>query len=147
MHHRGSCFVRFIVFLLALGAILSIGRGLYRSGFEQGFTQGMVFATTDGEAVAGPRAVPPFYGRPYAGGFGPSFPGVGLLALAFITFAALMAMSALGRHRRRWAHGGHPGGHHGEWSGHGCGGPRGRHHKRHKRSDDIGPEKQPEDIL
>ena len=141
MHHRGSCFVRFFVFLLAVGAILSIGRGLYRSGFEQGFTQGMVFATTDGEAVAGPRSVPPFYGGPGPAGFGPSFPGGGLLALAFITFAALMAMSALGRrHRRRWAHSGHPAGP-GEWNARDC-------HGRHKRNrDDIGPEKQPEDIL
>ena len=151
MHHRGSCFVRFIVLLLAIGAILSIGRGLYRSGFEQGFTQGMVFATTDGEAVRGPSALPPFYGASPMGGFGPSFPGGGLLALAFFTFFALMFMGAAGRrHRRRWAHAGHPDGHaggHGDWSGHRCGG-RHMHHKRSsQRSDDIGPEKQPEDIL
>ena len=146
MFHRGFFFVRLVVFMLILGVVMSIGRGLYRSGFEQGFTQGMVFATTDGEAVSGPSAFPPFYGGGHPGGFGPSFPGGGLLALAFFTFIALMFMGAAGRrHRRRWAHAGHPGGP-GDWSAHACGGPRGRHHKRH-HDPDIGPEKQPEDIL
>lgn len=136
MHHRGSSFVRLFVFLLFLGAVISIGRGLYRSGFEQGFTQGMVFATTDGEAVAGPRAVPPFYGGPGPAGFGPSFPGGGLLALAFLTFFAMMFMGAVGRrHRHQWAHAGH--------GRHGCGPGR---HERDTR-DDIGPEKQPQDFV
>jgi hypothetical protein len=146
MFHRGFFLGRLVIFLLFIGGIMAVGRGLYRSGYEQGFAQGAVFATTDGEAVPGPAALPWAYGGRHPGGIGligGGILGVSLMGFAFFSFAALMIMGALGR-RHRWAnrHGGHGGwASHGGWGHHRHGG----HSRRHP--DDIGPEKQPREYM
>jgi hypothetical protein len=145
MFHRGFFFGRFIMLLLIIGGAMAVGRGLYRSGYQQGFAQGMVFAAADGEAVAGPAARPFAYGGHR--GLGPvegGFLGFGFLGFAFLAFGALLLMGALGRHRRAWGrHGSHGGwGHHGHYD------RRPPASDRHKpREGDIGPEKQPEEYL
>ncbi len=154
MHHRRFGFGRVFIFLLLIGGLIAIGRGRYRSGFEDGFMRGMAFAAVDGRSGAATpdsAAVPPAYAAPWGrefgpGGFGPGrggFPlGFGLLGLAFVAFTAMMIMGGIGRRHRghhSWGHHGPPEawGHHGHRS-RGCG--------PHASSDEVGPENQPEDI-
>ena len=143
MFHRHFFFGRIILFLLLIGGLLSVGRGLFRSGYEQGFVQGMGFAADnsaaqpDAPGVPNAPSAPRTYGQWRGGPFGPverGFMGFSLVGFAFLTFFALMFFGALGR-RHRWA--GHGSSHHGH---------SGRH-RRKGRQDDIGPEKQPEDYL
>ncbi len=160
MHHRGFGFGRFILFLLLIGGLIAFAGGRYRSGFEDGFVRGMAFAAVDGgSGAASPdsAAIPPAYSAPWGrgwghGGLGPVeggfFLGFGLLGFAFIAFAAMMIMGGIGR--RRWGH--HEWGHHGPPGAWGHRGHRGHghghhdHHGHHTSSDEVGPEKQPEDI-
>lgn len=154
MHHRGFRFGRLILFLLLIGGLIAMGRGRYRAGFEDGFVRGMAFAAVDGgsgEASSGSAAVPPAYSAPWGrgwghGGLGPvegGFSlGFGLLGFAFIAFMAMLVMGAMGR--RCGAHYGPPG----AWSHPGHPGHRDhRDHGRPNPSDEIGPEKKPEDYV
>ena len=141
MFHRRFFFGRIVLFMLLMGGLFSVGRGLFRSGYEQGFVQGMGFAAGSGQPAApgvpdAPTA-PRVYGQWRGGPFGPAergFMGFSLVGFAFLTFFALMLFGALGRRHHHWA--GH-GSHHGHWG----------HHRRDGRRDIIGPEKQPEDFL
>lgn len=157
MHHRGFRFGRLIMFLLIIGGLIAMGRGRYRAGFEDGFVRGMAFAAVDGgsgEASPDSAAVPPAWFAPWGrgwghGGLGPVEGGVslgfGLLGFAFIAFMAMLVMGAMGRRcgahygpPGAWGHPGHPG--HPGHRGH-------RDHGRPNPSDEIGPEKQPEDYV
>ena len=151
MFHRGFHFGRLVMLALLLFGAMSVGRGVYRSGFEDGFVRGMAFTATAGdEATAdGVAAIPPAYVPDWRGSrFGPAeggflrfgFLGVALLGLGFLAFMSMLFMTAA-RHRH-WAHG-HPG-HHGPHGGHGRHGPGGHRHPGH---DTPGPEKQPEDYV
>lgn len=168
MHHRGFGFGRFILFLLLIGGLIAFAGGRYRSGFQDGFVRGMAFTAVDGAsgASAATPAVPPAYAGPWASGWGHGgsgfvgggFPlGFGLLGFAFIAFMAMLFMGAMGRRcgprcgpRHEWA--GH--GPHGPRSPHDRHGRHGRHgpyspwdhHRGERPSDEVGPEKQPEDI-
>lgn len=141
MFHRRFFFGRILFFMLLLGGLFSVGRGLFRSGYEQGFVQGMGFVadTAQPDAPSAPSA-PRVYGQWRGGPFGPAahgFMGFSLIGFAFLAFFALMLFGALGR-RHQWAgHSQRHGSHHGHWG----------RHRREGRRDDIGPEKQPEDYL
>ena len=155
MHHRRFGFGRVFIFLLLIGGLMAYAGGRYRSGFEDGFMRGMAFAAVDaGSGAASPdsAAIPPAYSAPWGrGGLGPvkgGSIGFGLMGLAFVAFTALLVMGAIGRHRwgrHSWGHHGPPGawGHHGHRGYHGHGH---RGHGHHTSSDEVGPEKQPEDI-
>ena len=143
MFHRGFHFGRLLLLGLLLFGALSIGRGLYRSGFEDGFVRGMAFAPGDAataDPAAGAVAVPPAYaaGGPWRGHLGLmesgflrfGFLGVALLGLGFLAFIAMLFMTAARRHHWAHSHGYAPWGHHG---------PHGHHAP--------GPEKQPEDYV
>lgn len=147
--------------LLFIGGAMAIGRGLFRSGYEQGFVRGMAFSAVDGRTADGQnadgQAAPESAARPPAGpwayggfdrGWGHGgmrpFHGGGIMAFVIVVFAMMAIMKAIAW--RHWAHSGpHDGwghgrrgwGHHGHWGRHG----------RHDPTDDIGPEKQPEDFL
>ena len=145
MFHRGFHFGRFVMLMLLLFGAMAIGRGVYRSGFEDGFVRGMAFSTpaADGAAADPDAAIPSAYAPGWRGGLGPveggflrfGFLGVALLGFGFLAFMAMLFMTAA--RRRHWAHG-HPGRH----SPHGHPGPWGRHGHHAP-----GPEKQPEDFV
>lgn len=147
MFHRGFFFRRLILLALFLFGAMAIGRGIYRSGFEDGFVRGMAFSATAGdETTAGQSdaTFPPAFAHGWRGRLGPveggflrfGFLGFALLGFGFLAFMAMLFMTAA--HRRHWAYGhlghhGHPG-RHGPWG----------HHHRH---DAPGPEKQPEEYV
>ncbi len=133
MFHRGFCFVRLVMLLLLIGGAMAVGRGMFRSGYEQGFVAGMAFSAADG-AVAPGSAAPPFAFHGRHSGFGPIGGGLvvaSMIVFAMVVFVALTVMSMFGRRARHgWGHS-----QHGSW---------GRHHRP---TDDIGPEKQPENYM
>lgn len=145
MFHRRFFFGRILFFMLLIGGLFSVGRGLFRSGYEQGFVQGMSFAADTAQPDApGASSAPRVYGHWRGGPLGPverGFMGFSLIGFAFLAFLALMFFGALGR-RHQWA--GHGPDRHGRHDA-----PWGRHgrHGRGDHQDDIGPEKQPEDYL
>jgi hypothetical protein len=141
MFHRGFFFGRLVMLLLIIGGAMAVGRGLYRSGYEQGFAQGAAFAETDGEAVPGPRPLPWGYAgsRP---GLGP-FEGASIIGLAFFAFFALMFMGLMGR--LMFGHHGHRGRH--GWGRHDWSRHDRDHHDPQRPADNVGPEKQPENYL
>jgi hypothetical protein len=129
--------------LLILGAI-TVTRGMYRSGFQEGFVRGMAFSAGDGVSAAD-AALPAFGGWQH-GRLGPMEGvslGFGLLGFAFFAFCAFLIMTALGHFgRHRWAH------HHDRRGHDGWG------HHRYRPTDGepdrttgVGPEKQPEEYL
>jgi hypothetical protein len=142
MYHRRFYFGRLLMFLLLVGGAIAVGRGLYRSGFEEGFMQGMVFTAENGDPAPNTAAALPVYGGwglGRWGGFGSverGLLGFGLMCLAFPVFVALMVFLMFGgrRHRR---------GHHAAW-GHAPGGPGWWGHGGPAAP---GPEKQPKDYL
>ena len=101
MFHRRFFFGRIVLFMLLMGGLFSVGRGLFRSGYEQGFVQGMGFAAGSGQPAApgvpdAPTA-PRVYGQWRGGPFGPAergFMGFSLVGFAFLTFFALMLFGA-----------------------------------------------------
>jgi hypothetical protein len=143
MFHRGFFFGRLFMLLLIIGGAIAVGRGLYRSGFEQGFMQGMVFTADNGDSAPNSAAVPPDYrgwGPGHWNGFGAierGLLGSGLMCLAFPVFVAFIVLFMFGGRRHRRGH------HHAAW-GHAHGGP-GWWSRRDP--DAPGPEKQPKDYL
>ena len=147
MFHRGFHFGRFIMFLLLIGGLMAVGRGIYRSGFEQGFALGMVFTAENGDPAPNTAVVPPVYrgwGLGRWGGPGPVEGGLlslGLLCLAFPVLVAFIVFCMFGGRRHRLGH------HRAAW-GHAHGGPGWGPGGRGRRDPDApGPEKQPEDYL
>lgn len=146
MFHRGFHFGRLVMLMVLLFGAMAIGRGIYRSGFEDGFMRGMTF-TAGGEAPVDPTgegvtAAPAYAARaPWRGQLGPveggflrfGFLGIALLGFGGLAFMAMLFMTTARRHH--WAH-------------HGPSGPHGRHgpwgHHGHQTP---GPEKQPEDYV
>jgi hypothetical protein len=141
MYHRGFFFGRLLMFLLLVGGAIAVGRGLYRSGFEQGFVQGMVFTAENGEPAPNTAASPVYggWGPGRWNGFGSAergLLGLGLMCLAFPVIVAFMVFFVFGGRRHRH-------GRHAAWS-HAPGGP-GWWDRR--GPDAPGPEKQPKDYL
>ena len=136
MFHR--FFLRRLVFFLLIGGLLFGGaRALFGAGYRQGFVQGSLLAAGDGQAVTiapeaaframthwglGPLELMVACGLPLA------LLGLGMMAFLFAT-GARRSPSPFGRGMGRGFH-----------HGHGRRGP-------HRPTDDIGPEKQPEDFV
>lgn len=143
MFHRGFRMGRLVVLILFIFGAITVARGMYRSGYEDGFVRGMAFSAGSDAQPANPAAVPGPGGwnhnrlGPIEGGF----MGFGLLGLAFFTFLFLMVIGRFGC-RRQWAN--HPGWHEHERWGHG---PHQRRHARPDGAAGVGPEKQPEEYL
>ena len=49
MFFRHQIIGRFVFFLLVIGLLMAASRGLYRSGYQDGFVSGMVFTAENGE--------------------------------------------------------------------------------------------------
>lgn len=143
MFHRGFHLGRLIVIGLFIFGAMTVARGMFRSGYQQGFVSGMAFSDEDGPSATTAMARPEIASW-HRGGIGPvegGFMGFGLVGLAFFAFLVLMVMGHFGR-RHHWAHSkgryGHGGwGHHRHWSTDG----------RPDHVDGVGPEKQPEEYL
>ena len=129
MFFRHHIIGRFVFFLLVIGLLMAASRGLYRSGYQDGFVSGMVFTAENGEPAPETAAVPPAYGTWGAGRAAPF--GAGPLGVMFcfgagVFLLLLLFMGAITRHHFL-RHGHHA--HH-----------RGRHGR-------FGPEKEPDDIF
>ena len=134
MVHR--FFLRRFVFLLLAGALLFGGaRALFGAGYRQGFVQGSLLAAGDGQAVTiAPEAA---FRAMTHWGLGPLEAMFCGLPLALLGLGGLAFIFATGA--RRHGRGGYgPGGH---------GRHRWAHHPGHRPTDDIGPEKQPDEFV
>lgn len=143
MYHGRSFFGRLLMTMLFVGLLFAVGSGIYRSGYREGFTQGVVLgAATDGGTVAPPAAL-------YAGMMPPRG-GPSLFPLLLLGFGLLFVF---GRHRRRhWAHAGWESSHgRNGWASEGRAGRRPAcgdwGAKRREPADEVGPEKQPEAFI
>jgi hypothetical protein len=102
---NGRSIVRFVLALIAVGLLISVGVEIYQSGVQQGIVDA-------GRVPAG--AAVPYVGYGYHGGFGFGFLGFLFpLLFIFLIFGLLRAAFWGGRGRRDW--GGHG------WSGYGYG--------------------------
>jgi hypothetical protein len=139
MVHR-FFFRRFVFMILAAALLFGGARALFGAGYRQGFVQGSMMAAGDGQAVTvAPEAAFRAMTHWGLGPLGAMFCGLplallGLGGLAFIFATGARRPSPFGRGMGRGPRHGPPGWKH----AHGPG---------RRPTDDIGPEKQPNDFV
>ncbi len=117
---RTGFFMRAILVIVLLGALVALGAYVYNLGIAQGAAASLTEGTTEGQTLPAPYFYAPYY-RPWGWGFG--FFGLCFPFLAiFLIFAALRGLffrrgwRGYGPHGRGW-YGKGPGGRGPGWEG------------------------------
>ncbi len=117
---RTGFFMRAILVIVLLGALVALGAYVYNLGIAQGAAASLTEGATEGQTLPAPYFYAPYY-RPWGGGFG--FFGLCFPFLAiFLIFAALRGLffrrgwRSYGPHGRGW-YGNGPGGRGPGWEG------------------------------